>query len=130
MGRNWTFKSWYYSLYNVNQGGGTSTAVGSTAYGTSDNSYNNQPNGVVNSVDSGDFILDQLSANCSNTPTDTLTEGWNDQIESANRFSVSQYNASPSTNNNMFYSNVNAAEWAWSGARIKQSTNAWSEEGT
>jgi hypothetical protein len=30
----------------------------------------------------------------------------------------------------MFYSNVDAAEWAWSGVRIKQSTNTWSELGT
>tara|TARA_R110002167_G_scaffold158434_1_gene353660 strand:+ start:699 stop:1508 length:810 start_codon:yes stop_codon:yes gene_type:complete len=118
-----------YSLYNVNQGGGTLTAVGSTAYGTSDNSYNNQPNGVVNSVDSGDFILDQLSANCSNTPTDTLTEGWNHKVK-ANRSFVSQYSASPSTNNNMFYTNTNAAEWAWSGTRIKKIAGASPVDGS
>jgi hypothetical protein len=118
-----------YSLYNVNQGGGADTFISSQAYNTS-SGYSNQPNGVVNSVVSGDFILDQLSANCTTVPTDTLTEGWNEQINNNNRYSVSQYNASPSTNNNMFYSNVDAAEWAWSGVRIKQSTNTWSELGT
>ena len=114
-----------YSLYNVNQGGGADTFVASEAYNTS-SSYSNQPNGVVNSVDTGDFILDVLSANSSTQPTDTLTEGYNVLI-STNRYAVSQYNASPSTNNDMFYSNIVAAEWAWSGARIKQSTDAWSE---
>tara|TARA_R110000744_G_scaffold104636_1_gene200295 strand:- start:727 stop:1521 length:795 start_codon:yes stop_codon:yes gene_type:complete len=110
-----------YSLYNVNQGG-SSGFVSSFAHNTS-SSYSNQPNGVVNSVDSGDFILDILSANSTTQPTDTLTDGYNILI-STNRYAVSQYNASPSTNNNMFYSNIVAAEWAWSGVRIKKAVGA------
>ena len=106
-----------YSLYNVNQGG-SSGFVSSFAYGTASTTT-----GAVNSVDSGDFILDILSANSSTQPTDTLTEGYNVLI-STNRYAVSQYNASPSTNNNMFYSNVTGAEWAWSGVRIKKAVGA------
>jgi len=108
-----------YSLNNVNQNT-SGNFVSSSAHNTS-SSYSNQPNGVVNSVDSGGFIIDILSANSSTQPTDTLTEGWNILI-SANRYAVSQYNASPSTNNNMFYSNIVAAEWAWSGVAIKPVT--------
>ena len=111
-----------YSLYNVNQS--ASGFVSSFAYGTASTTT-----GEVNSVDSGDFILDILSANSSTQPTDTLTEGYNILI-STNRYAVSQYDASPSTDNDMFYSNVTGAEWAWSGARIKQSTSEWKEEGT
>ena len=105
-----------YSLYNVNQS--ASGFVSSFAYGTASTTT-----GEVNSVDSGDFILDILSANSSTQPTDTLTEGYNVLI-STNRYAVSQYNASPSTNNNMFYSNVTGAEWAWSGVRIKKAVGA------
>tara|TARA_B110001454_G_scaffold124294_1_gene115931 strand:- start:193 stop:1014 length:822 start_codon:yes stop_codon:yes gene_type:complete len=108
-----------YSLYNVNQGGGSNTFVGSTAYGTIGAGVTASTNGVVNSVASGDFILDNLGANSNTQPTDSLTEGWNEFVKT-NRYFVSQYNASPSTNNNMFYSNVTGAEWSWSGARIKK----------
>ena len=106
-----------YSLYNVNQGGSSNTFTFSEAYNTS-SSYSNQPNGVVNSVNSGEFILDILSANSATQPTDTLAEGWNILI-STNRYAVSQYNLTPTTNNDMSYSNIQSAEWAWSGARIK-----------
>ena len=112
-----------YSLYNVHQGG-SSGFVSSFAYGNTSNTT-----GAVNSVDSGDFILDILSSNSSTQPTDTLTEGYSEFI-STNRYAVSQYNASPSTNNNMFYSNVTGADWAWSGVRIKESVTAWKKEGT
>jgi hypothetical protein len=101
-----------YSLYNVDQTV-SGNFVSSSAYGTASTTT-----GVVNSVGSDDFILDILSANSSTQPVDTLTEGWNVQIVT-NRYSTSQYNSSPSTNNNMFYSNVTGAEWAWSGVRIK-----------
>ena len=100
-----------YSLYNVDQS--ASGFVSSFAYGTASTTT-----GEVNSVVSGDFILDILSANSSTQPVDTLTEGYNVLI-STNRYAVSQYDASPSTDNDMFYSNVTGAEWAWSGARIK-----------
>ena len=101
-----------YSLYNVDQTV-SGNFVSSSAYGTASTTT-----GVVNSVDSDDFILDILSANSSTQPVDTLTEGWNVLIQT-NRYSTSQYNSSPSTNNDMFYSNVTGAEWAWSGVRIK-----------
>ena len=105
-----------YSLYNVNQGGGSNTFVANGAFGIS-SGYSNQPDGEINSVGENDFILDVLSANTTTQPTDTQTEGWNILI-ATNRYSVSQYNASPSTDNDMFYSNIVAAEWAWAGARI------------
>ena len=104
-----------YSLNNVNQTV-SGNFVSSSAYGTASTTT-----GAVNSVDSGGFIIDILSANSSTQPTDTLTEGWNIFI-STNRYAVSQYNASPSTDNDMFYSNVTGAEWAWSGVAIKPVT--------
>ena len=107
-----------YSLYNVNQGGAASTFVANSAHNTS-TGYSNQPDGEINSVAENDFVLDVLSANTSTQPLDTPanSEGWNVLI-STNRYSVSQYNANPSTDNDMFYSNIVAAEWAWAGARI------------
>ena len=108
-----------YSLYNVNQTGGIgNTFVANGAHNTS-TGYSNQPDGEINAVASNDFVLDVLSANTSTQPLDTAAnaEGWNVLIDT-NRYSVSQYNANPSTDNDMFYSNIVAAEWAWAGARI------------
>jgi hypothetical protein len=106
-----------YSLYNVNQGGGSNSFVSSTAFGTIAAGVTASTDGEVNAVGENDFILDNLGANSNTQPTDSLTEGWNEFVKT-NRYFVSQYNASPSTDNDMFYSNVTGAEWSWSGVRI------------